>query len=133
MDLIGPEFDETSGSKVAIAFNPAYADLLLRGSGHTFAELAALGKERKPLPHFALKVSLRATTDARSRDVDSTNIVSRIPGTDRTPNAEYVVLSSHLDHVGSGKPSNGDRIYNGAMDNGSGSALLLDIARTFQQ
>src|SRR6185437_986889 len=46
MDLVGPEFDETSGSKLAIAFNPAHADLLLQGSGHTFAELAALGKDR---------------------------------------------------------------------------------------
>ena len=133
MDLIGPEFDETSGSKVAIAFNPAYADLLLRGSGHTFAELAALGKDRKPLPHFALKVSLSATTAARSRDVDSTNIVAQIPGTDPTLKAEYVVLSAHIDHVGIGEPINGDRIYNGAMDNGSGSALLLDIARSLKQ
>jgi Zn-dependent M28 family amino/carboxypeptidase len=133
MDLIGPEFDETSGSKVAIAFNPAYADLLLRGSGHAFAELAALGKERKPLPHFALKVSLSATTAARSRDVDSTNIVAQIPGTDPTLKAEYVVLSAHIDHVGIGEPINGDRIYNGAMDNGSGSALLLDIARSLKQ
>ena len=133
MDLIGPEFDETSGSKVAIAFNPAYADLLLRGSGHAFAELAALGKERKPLPHFALKVSLSATTATRSRDVDSTNIVARIPGTDPTLKAEYVVLSAHIDHVGIGEPINGDRIYNGAMDNGSGSALLLDIARSLKQ
>jgi len=133
MDLIGPEFDETSGSKVAIAFNPAYADLLLQGSGHTFAELAALGKDRKPLPHFALKVSLSATTATRSRDVDSTNIVARIPGTDPTLKAEYVVLSAHIDHVGIGEPINGDRIYNGAMDNGSGSALLLDVARSLKQ
>jgi Zn-dependent M28 family amino/carboxypeptidase len=133
MDLIGPEFDETSGSKVAIAFNPAYADLLLQGSGHTFAELAALGKDRKPLPHFALKVSLSATTATHSRDVESTNIVARIPGTDPTLKAEYVVLSAHIDHVGIGEPINGDRIYNGAMDNGSGSALLLDTARSLKQ
>src|SRR6202046_5552810 len=133
MDLIGSEFDETSGSKVAIAFNPAYADLLLRGSGHTFAELAALGKDRKPLPHFALKVSLSATTATRSRDVDSTNIVAQIPGTDPTLKAEYVVLSAHIDHVGIGEPINGDRIYNGAMDNGSGSALLLDMARSLKK
>ena len=133
MDLIGSEFDETSGSKVAIAFNPAYADLLLRRSGHTFAELAALGKDRKPLPHFALKVSLSATTATRSRDVDSTNIVARILGTDPKLKAESVVLSAHIDHVGIGEAINGDRIYNGAMDNGSGSALLLDIARSLKQ
>ena len=133
MDLVGPEFDETSGSKLAVAFNPAYADLLLQGTGHTFAELAALGKDRKPLPQFPLNVSLSATTATHSREVDSTNIVARIPGTDPKLKAEYVVLSAHIDHVGIGEPINGDRIYNGAMDNGSGSALLLDIARSLKQ
>ena len=133
MDLVGPEFDETSGSQVAIAFNPAHADLLLQGSGHTFAELAALGKDRLPLPHFPLKVSLSATTVTHSRDVNSTNIVAQIPGSDPNLKDEYVVLSAHIDHVGVGEPINGDRIYNGAMDNGSGSALLLDIARSLKQ
>jgi Zn-dependent M28 family amino/carboxypeptidase len=133
MDLVGPEFDETSGSQLAIAFNPAHADLLLQGSGHTFAELAALGKDRLPLPHFPLKVSLSATTVTHSRDVNSSNIVARIPGSDPKLKDEYVVLSAHIDHVGIGEPINGDRIYNGAMDNGSGSALLLDIARSLKQ
>ena len=133
MDLVGPEFDETSGSQLAIAFNPAHADLLLQGSGHTFAELAALGKDRLPLPHFPLKVSLSATTVTHSRDVNSTNIVARIPGSDPKLKDEYVVLSAHIDHVGIGEPINGDRIYNGAMDNGSGSSLLLDIARSLKQ
>jgi Zn-dependent M28 family amino/carboxypeptidase len=43
-----------------------------------------------------------------------------------------VVLSAHLDHIGIGEPINGDRIYNGAMDNGSGSALVLDMAASFK-
>jgi Zn-dependent M28 family amino/carboxypeptidase len=43
-----------------------------------------------------------------------------------------VVLSAHIDHVGIGAPINGDRIYNGAMDNGSGSALAMDIAASFK-
>jgi Zn-dependent M28 family amino/carboxypeptidase len=133
MDLVGAEFDETSGSKLAVAFNPAYADLLLQGSGHTFTELAALGKERKALPHFPLKVSLSATTATHSREIESTNIVARLPGTDPQLKDEYVVLSAHIDHVGIGEPINGDRIYNGAMDNGSGSALLLDVARSLRQ
>jgi Zn-dependent M28 family amino/carboxypeptidase len=44
-----------------------------------------------------------------------------------------VVLSAHLDHIGIGEPINGDRIYNGAMDNGSGSALVLDMAASFKK
>jgi Zn-dependent M28 family amino/carboxypeptidase len=133
MDLIGQEFDETAGAKLAVTFNPAHADLLLQGTGHTFEEIAALGKERKPLPHFPLAVSVSATTATQSQNVESTNIVARISGTDTRLKDEYVVLSAHIDHVGIGEPINGDRIYNGAMDNGSGSALLLDIARSLKQ
>jgi Zn-dependent M28 family amino/carboxypeptidase len=133
MDLVGPEFDETAGAKMAVTFNPAYADLLLQGTGHNFAELAALGKDRKPLPHFPLKMSISATTVTHSQDVVSTNIVARILGTDPKLKDEYVVLSAHIDHIGIGEPINGDRIYNGAMDNGSGSSLLLDIARSLKE
>jgi Zn-dependent M28 family amino/carboxypeptidase len=68
-----------------------------------------------------------------AQDVLSTNIVAQIPGSDPKLKHEYVVLSAHIDHVGIGEPINGDRIYNGAMDNGSGSALLLDIARSLKQ
>jgi Zn-dependent M28 family amino/carboxypeptidase len=132
MDLQGSEFDETSGVKLAVTFNPAYADLLLDGTGHTFAELAALAKDRAPLPHFPLLVSVNAKAQTITRDVQSTNIVAQIPGMDSKLKAEYVVLSAHIDHVGIGEPINGDRIYNGAMDNGSGSALLLDVARSLK-
>ena len=132
MDLIGPEFDETAGSKLAVTFNPANADLLLQGTGHTFEEIAALGKDRKPLPRFPLNVSVSTVTATHSQNVDSTNIVAQIPGTDPKLKDEYVVLSAHIDHVGIGEPINGDRLYNGAMDNGSGSSLLLDIARSLK-
>jgi Zn-dependent M28 family amino/carboxypeptidase len=133
MDLIGKEFDETAGAKLAVTFNPAHADLLLQGTGHTFEEIAALGKDRKALPHFPLNVSVSAVTATHSQTVESTNIVARISGSDHKLKNEYVVLSAHIDHVGIGEPINGDRIYNGAMDNGSGSALLLDVARSLKQ
>jgi len=60
MDLAGAEFNETPGQQLGVVFNPAAAESLLAGSGHTFAEIAALGKDRKPLPHFALATSLKA-------------------------------------------------------------------------
>jgi Zn-dependent M28 family amino/carboxypeptidase len=133
MDLAGSEFDEAQGAQLALVFNPAYADLLLEGTGHTFAEIAALAKDRKPLPHFPLAVSVSATTHTSSREVESTNIVAKLPGRAPKLKSEYVVLSAHIDHLGIAEPVKGDRIYNGAMDNGSGSALLLDVARSLKQ
>ncbi|HME39603.1 MAG TPA: M28 family metallopeptidase [Steroidobacteraceae bacterium] len=132
MDLAGAEFDETAGAQLGVVFNPKYADMLLEGTGHTFVEIAALGKDRRPMPGFPLHVALRALTHTKTHDLDSTNIVARIAGHDAKLRGEYVVLSAHIDHIGIGEPINGDRIYNGAMDNGSGSALLLDVARSLK-
>ncbi len=133
MDLDYPEFDETQGAKISITVNPASADKFFAGSGHTFEEIAALGKDRKPLPHFPLTVSLAAKTKVDVIKIESANIVARIPGSDPALKDEYVVLSAHLDHIGIGEPIDGDKIYNGAMDDGSGSALLLDMAASFKK
>jgi Zn-dependent M28 family amino/carboxypeptidase len=133
MDLDYPEFHETEGAKFTATVNPASAEKLFADSGHSFAEMAALGKDRKPLPHFPLAVSLEAKTKVAVTKVKSANLVAKIPGSDPELKDQYVVLSAHLDHVGIGEPVNGDRIYNGAMDNGSGSALLLDMAASFKK
>jgi Zn-dependent M28 family amino/carboxypeptidase len=78
-------------------------------------------------------VSLRATTRFLTEDVHSNNLVAMLPGSDPVLKHEYVVLSAHLDHLGIAQPINGDSIYNGAMDNGSGSAMLLDVAASLKQ
>ena len=128
MALADTSLDDSAGIKMAITFNPEHADKLFEGSGHTFAEIAALAKDRKPMPHFPLKVSLKANTKVNVTEVNSNNIVAKLPGTDPKLKDEYVVLTAHIDHLGIGQPINGDNIYNGAMDNGSGSAVLLDLA-----
>jgi Zn-dependent M28 family amino/carboxypeptidase len=88
----------------------------------------ALAKDRKPLPHFPLAVRISSKAHTNSHLLNSRNIVAQIPGVDPALRTSYVVLSAHIDHLGIGEPINGDKIYNGAMDNGSGSALLLDVA-----
>jgi Zn-dependent M28 family amino/carboxypeptidase len=133
MDLDYPEFDETAGAKLYVTVNPSSAEKFFAGSGHTFEEIAALGKDRKPLPHFPLAVSLAAKTKVEVTKIESANLVAKLPGSDPALKDEYVVLSAHLDHIGIGEPINGDRIYNGAMDNGSGSALVLDMAASFKR
>src|SRR5205807_10389378 len=62
----------------------------------------------------------------------SPNVVGVLPGKDPRLSYVYVVLSAHLDHLSIGEPIAGDRIYNGAMDNASGVAALLEIARSLQ-
>lgn len=132
MDLDYPEFDETAGEQLAMYMNPAHADRLFAGSGHSFEKIAALGKERKPLPRFPLAVSLEASTEIETTQVESANVIGKLEGNDPVLKNEYVVLSAHIDHLGIGEPIKGDRIYNGAMDNGSGSALLLDMAASLK-
>ncbi|HKW18653.1 MAG TPA: M28 family metallopeptidase [Terriglobales bacterium] len=128
MMLADPKFDDSAGEKLSVTFNPASAEKLFAGSGHTFAEVAALAKERKPLPHFPLAVSIKAKARLKTSEVESDNIVAKLQGSDPELSKQYVVLSAHIDHLGIGEPINGDRIYNGAMDNASGSAVLLDVA-----
>jgi Zn-dependent M28 family amino/carboxypeptidase len=133
MDLADPEFNEVAGLKLAMVFNPASAEALFNGSGHSFAEIADLGRERKPLPHFDLNVSLKARAVIQKFNLESANIVAKLSGTDAKLKNEHVILSAHVDHVGIGEPVNEDRIYNGAMDDGSGTAAVLDIAASLKQ
>lgn len=133
MQLEGPEFDETPGEKLSVVINPAKADRLFAGSGHTFQELADLAKDRKPMPHFPLAVSIDAQAKIETKPVESANLAAVLPGSDPALKNEYVVLTAHLDHVGIGAPINGDSIYNGAMDNASGSSVLLDVAASFKK
>ena len=128
VDLADAEFHEAEGLQVAMAFNPASAEKLFAGSGHTFAEIAALGKDRKPLPHFALASSLKVNSVIVSTALKCQNVVAKLEGSDPALKNEFVVLSAHVDHVGIGAPIGGDKIYNGAMDDGSGTALVLDFA-----
>jgi hypothetical protein len=128
MSLDYPELSEGFGQKLSVVINPAHLDKWLAGSGHSAEEILALAKDRKPLPKFDLKAKLIATVSARRTTVESPNVVAILPGSDPQLKDEYVVLSAHLDHLGVGRPINGDSIYNGAMDDASGVATLLDIA-----
>jgi Zn-dependent M28 family amino/carboxypeptidase len=65
-----------------------------------------------------------------SSALQSDNVVALLPGSDPALAREHVVLTAHLDHVGVGAEVNGDRLYNGAMDNASGIATLIEVART---
>jgi Zn-dependent M28 family amino/carboxypeptidase len=133
MSLADPQFDETAGEKLALVFNPAKAEALFAGSGHKFKEIVKLGKDRKPLPRFPLAVTIQAKTRTETNELESSNVIARLTGSDPQLKNDYVVLTAHIDHLGIGEPINGDRIYNGAMDNASGSAVLLDVASSLKK
>jgi Zn-dependent M28 family amino/carboxypeptidase len=133
MSLADPKFNDTKGEQLSVLFNPAKAEQLFAGSGHTYQEIIDAAKERKQLPRFPLAVSIKATAKLEKHDVESANVIASLPGTDPELSKEYVVLSAHIDHIGVGEPVNGDRIYNGAMDNASGCAVLLDVASSLKK
>jgi Zn-dependent M28 family amino/carboxypeptidase len=110
------------------SLDPAQSEVLFTRSGRSFAEMAALADSSKPVPGFDLGQRLQATVSASQRPVQSYNLVARLPGSDPKLASEYVVVSAHLDHLGVGAPIKGDTIYNGAMDDASGVASVLDIA-----
>src|SRR6185295_15875973 len=119
--------------KIGATINSAHADRWLAGSGHNINELLDLVSAGKPLQRFPLVPSLRAKIVVERRDIESQNVVAVRPGADPALRNEYVVMSSHLDHVGVGEPVDGDRIYNGAMDDASGVAAVLEIAKELNQ
>ncbi|GAA3927276.1 M28 family peptidase [Hymenobacter algoricola] len=92
----------------------------------TFAALRAGQAASQPLPG-----TLTATTRSRYKDVDSYNVVGKIPGSDARLRDEHVVHSAHLDHLGFGAAVQGDSLYNGAHDNATGVASVLEIARAY--
>lgn len=130
MALADPALDDQHGLKIAAAVNPERAETWFEGSGHTFAEIVALADKGQPLPRFPLRVTLRAKSLVQRTEVESQNIAAILPGTDPALKDQYVVLTAHIDHLGVGEPINGDRVYNGAMDDASGVATLLDIAQS---
>ncbi|MGH9823025.1 MAG: M28 family metallopeptidase, partial [Blastocatellia bacterium] len=104
--------------------------------------LAACGKNLDELKHEAVSrdfkpVDLGATAsltlENKIRHIDSKNVVGKLEGSDPKLKDEYVIYTAHWDHLGVGLPNaKGDRIYNGAQDNASGTSGLIELARAFK-
>jgi hypothetical protein len=93
-------------------------------------ELAAMVYNPGAPVRITAKINAQTTTSYE--DIPSFNVIGKIEGTDPVLKNEYVIHTAHLDHIGVGRPVNGDSIYNGAHDNASGVAALLEIARTYK-
>ena len=107
------------------------AGRMMRLAGQDLADLRKRAAMRDFQP---VKLGLTASIDLKSelKRVNAPNVVGVLPGRDAKLRDEYVVFSAHWDHLGIGEPNKqGDRIYNGAVDNASGVAAVLGIAQAF--
>ena len=93
--------------------------------------LQAVMKEARTRAPRGFKLTTRAKFERRSQHSEATsaNVAGMLPGGDPALSAEVIAFTSHLDHVGIGAPVNGDKIYNGALDNAAGIAAMLEVAR----
>jgi Zn-dependent M28 family amino/carboxypeptidase len=103
---------------------------LFRAGGKDFDALksAALSKDFRPVA-----IGARATLTIRNmlREIQSRNVIAKVEGSDPAGKDEYVVYTAHWDHLGKDEALKGDQIYNGALDNASGTATLLELAKAF--
>ena len=120
---------DAAGEKIAMSLTARGAAAVLAGTGHTVEEFDQLVADNKPIPTFAIPGSLKATAQLKEEPIESENIVGMVEGSDPKLKNEYIIMSAHLDHLGVGRPINGDSIYNGAMDDASGIASLIETAR----
>lgn len=130
LDEKGLPNDYVPEIKASAFMNDQAAATLFKGSGHTFDEAMATITSARPMS-FALLGTATLHESAKYSESVSPNIAAILPGSDPKLKDEYVVFSAHADHVGIGDPVNGDAIYNGAVDNASGTSALLEIARAF--
>jgi Zn-dependent M28 family amino/carboxypeptidase len=121
-----------AGNGPALRINPAFADELLAGSGHTYKELADLMTTGKPLPRFAIPATLRAHMKFETAELKSDNVLGVLPGSDPALANEYIVISAHLDGYGIGEPWGSDNVYNGAFDDAAYVATLIDFAESLK-
>ncbi|WP_299823961.1 M28 family peptidase [uncultured Pontibacter sp.] len=112
--------------------NHELTEKLLSEAGLNLTETLAGLKSGKPAS-TELGHSVNAAYTSSYTDIESYNVVGKIEGSDPKLKNEYVVHSAHLDHVGIGRPVDGDSIYNGAHDNASGVASLLEIAGVYSR
>jgi len=104
------------------------ATALLKGAGLDMAKLRKDAESRDFKP-VSTGVNIDFSAHNSVKHLSSSNVVGVVRGHDSKLKNEYVAISAHWDHLGIGVPVNGDSIYNGSVDNGSGVASTLAIAR----
>jgi hypothetical protein len=116
--------------RVSASMSRSGAEVLFEGAPSTLDAVFAKAAKSEP-QGFALPASVTIRQATRQEAVTSANVTAVLRGSDPELRHEYVVYSAHLDHLGIGGAVNGDDINNGAYDNASGIACILEIARAY--
>ncbi len=103
---------------------------LLALSGKTVDEMlkAANSRDFRPIP---LGIHIRADIPAQIRQLQASNVIAKVEGSDPQLKSQAVIFTAHWDHLGIGPAVNGDSIYNGAVDNATGCAMIIEMARAW--
>ena len=135
LDKDGQPYVRTPAIRGTATVTGAAADALLAGSGKTLAAIRAQPDRKDGRPRgFALRPLVRLDRVSSVETAPSRNVLAVLPGSDPALSHEYVLLMAHLDHLGIEENGKGqDRVYNGAMDNASGVATLLAVAKAFAE
>ncbi|MFD1256503.1 M28 family peptidase [Mucilaginibacter terrae] len=118
--------------KMVATLNYAKTTQLLADAEMDLAKVLASLKTGTPQSKD-LECTIKSNYQSTHQDVNSFNVVGKVTGSDALLKNEYVVHSAHLDHLGIGRPVEGDSLYNGAHDNASGVSSLLQIANIYSQ
>jgi Zn-dependent M28 family amino/carboxypeptidase len=117
----------------AYAHGPA-AEALFAGAPMNLTRVLDAAAKKGAMPHgFALKAPVRIERHSEVEKIASSNVLGVIPGSDPTLAKEVVMITAHLDHDGVDPKLEGDKVYNGAMDNAAGIATMLEVARAFAE
>jgi Zn-dependent M28 family amino/carboxypeptidase len=125
------KFQQQTGAPIpSIVASPQFANALLRGEKQNATALFNAFYGPTLPPSFALNAAKKVTMNlaARTETLSTQNVVAVWEGSDPVLKDEYVAVGAHYDHVGVGTPVNGDWIFNGADDDGSGTTALLGMA-----
>jgi len=128
----GMPFDPSHGLKATTFVEPKAAADLFDGMPQTLAQILDEADKSGGRPKgIALKSSAEITVATSVRRYTSPEVIGVIEGSDARLKEEHVVLMGHADHIGMNDAGSGDRINNGALDNGAGVATLIEVARAF--
>ena len=107
-------------------------DKLLGLAGKTVDELLAAA-DKPGFKAMPLDIRIRCRLRSKIRELNTRNVAALVPGSDPVLKNEVVIYTAHWDHLGIATPVNGDAIYNGAIDNATGCAILMELARAWAE